>query len=265
VPRLRELQRAMARALIERDDAPAAQFIIADGLPPEARLNIYRNTFVGTLATALRLAYPAVHRIVGAEFFEGAAALFIAKHPPASAYLDEYGEAFAEFLAEFSPAASLPYLPGVARLEWAVNRALHAPDVPGFEVSELAALDPADQAQVCFAAHPAVGFVHDEMPIDLIWRAVLDQDDEAMAAIDLGAGPVWLLVERGPEGVAVKRLDPPAWRFAAALFAGRPFEQVMAAVSDADAPRLLAEHLAAARFVGFSVPQPLTAAVEPSP
>jgi len=55
--------------------------VLADGLPPEARLGIYRNNFTGTLTAALKLCYPAVHRLVGAEFFEGAARIFIRWSP----------------------------------------------------------------------------------------------------------------------------------------------------------------------------------------
>src|SRR6516164_9064562 len=117
------------RGLVEHDDGEAAGYILADGLASEGRLNVYRNTFIGALTTALRLAYPAVHRLVGPEFFEGAARIFIEKEPPRGAYLDGYGSGFPEFLAQFRQAASLAYLPDVARLEWTVSRALHAPDV----------------------------------------------------------------------------------------------------------------------------------------
>jgi hypothetical protein len=128
MPTLLEVQRAMRRSLVERDDEEAAAYILAGGLAPGARLDVYRNTSIGALTTALRLSYPAVHRLVGAEFFDQAAKIFIETDPPHSAYLDEYGAAFPEFLAHFRPAAWLAYLPGVAQLEWAVSCALHAPD-----------------------------------------------------------------------------------------------------------------------------------------
>ncbi len=267
MPPLLELQRAMYRSLVERDDGAVSEYIIADGLPPGSRLNIYRNTFIGTLTTALRLSYPAIHRLVGAEFFEGAASLFIEAHPPESAYLDEYGEEFAAFLASFSPAAAFAYLPGVARLEWAVNRALHAPDLPGLDVSRLTAVDPAVHERVCFAPHPAVGLVRDNAPVDLIWRAVLDQDDGAMAAIELRSGPVWLLVQRTPVGVEVDRIDAPAWRLAAELFGGHPIAAAIAAAPTADAAHLIAGHLAAGHFVEFDLSKhpPLTASAESYP
>ena len=46
MPTLLELEHAIFRSLVEHDDRAAAPHILADGLAPEARLNVYRNTFV---------------------------------------------------------------------------------------------------------------------------------------------------------------------------------------------------------------------------
>jgi hypothetical protein len=262
MPPLLEIQRAVGRSIIAGDDALAARHILADGLPPEARLGIYRNNFIATLTAALKLCYPAIHRLVGAEFFEGAARIFIAAEPPRRADLDAYGEGFSGFLAGFPPAGALPYLAGVARLEWAVNRALHAPDMEPLDLSRLAAIAAAEHGRVAFRPHPSVALVAADHPVDEVWRAVLAEDDHAMAAIDLDAGPVRLLVERRATGVEVTRLEAPAWRFAAALCASRPLQRAIEAAPDVDATALLAEHLAAGRFIGFElVDCPITSGV----
>jgi uncharacterized protein len=259
MPTLLEIQRAVYHSLVQRDDDPLAGHIVFDGIAGADRLNICRNTFVGSLTNALRLAYPAIHRLVGAEFFESAARIFIEAQPPRGAYLDAYGAEFPEFLAGFPSAASLAYLPGVARLEWAVNRALHAVDVEALDLSRLAALDPADHGRVVFQSHPSVSLVRADHPVDAIWRAVLAQDDAAMAAIDIGAGAVWLLVERQESGVEVRRLSEPEWRFAAELCASRPLQAAIAAAPETDAAILLADHLAAGRFVEFEIVDPVEA------
>jgi Putative DNA-binding domain len=253
VPTLLEVQRAMRRSLVEHDDAEAAAYILADGLPPEARLNVYRNTSIGALTTALRLSYPAIYRLVGAEFFEGTARIFIEGEPPDSAYLDEYGSGFAEFLTHFRPAASLGYLSGVARLEWAVSRALHALDVVPLDLSRLLAIDPADHGRIVFVPQPSVGLVQADCPVDAIWRAVLAQDDAAMAAIDLGFGPVWLFVQRFETGVDVARLSEREWRFVRDLCVGRPLQEAFDQALGFDAPAVLAGYLAAGRFTGFGL------------
>jgi Putative DNA-binding domain len=260
VPTLLELQRAMRASLIDHDDGPAAA-MLAESVPAD-RLNVYRNTFVTGVTKALRLSYPAVHRLVGNNFFEGVAGLFIAQHPPRAAYLDEYGADFPQFLRGFQPAASLAYLPDVARLEWAVNRAIHAVDVEPLDLSRLETLPSEDQVRVCFVPHPSIALLRADYPVDLIWRGVLGGDDAALAAIDLKAGPVRLLVERRATGVEVSRLNAAAWSFAVALCDGRPLAEVFAKCPHPTVPGeqgrvgwgwevQLAEHLAAGRFIDF--------------
>lgn len=253
MPTLLEVQRAVGRSLIERDDAAAAEHVVGDGLAPAARLNVYRNTFVGTLTKALHLSFPAVHRLVGAEFFESVARLFIEAAPPRSAYLDEYGADFPAFLESFQPAAGVVYLPGVARLEWAVSRALHAPDAAPLDPARLAAADPTDHSRVCLVPHPSVELIESDYPVDMIWRAVLAQDDAAMAAIDLGAGPVHLIVQRRKVEIDVTRLDDAAWRFTASLCASGNLQAAIDEASGVDATALLASHLVNGMFTDFTV------------
>jgi hypothetical protein len=255
-PTLLELQRALCRSVVGHNDAEAGLYIIADGIDPAARLGIYRNTFASVLVNALRLSYPAVHRLVAAECFEGAARFFMEEQPPQCANLDDYGAGFPEFLARFPPVAALIYLPDVARLEWAVSRALHAQDAEPLDIARLAALTEDEQAPVRFAPHPSAGLVRADHPADSIWRAVLAQDDAALAAIDPAAGPVWLLVHRAETGVEVSPLSERAWYFTAALFAGRTLHEALDEAQCAEAQAVLAEHLAAGRFTGFSLAAP---------
>ena len=252
-PSLLELQCAMRASLVVHDDRGISAHVVDAGMSPAERLDVYRSTFASVVTKALRLSYPAVHRLVGAEFFEGAARIFIEAHPPESACLDDYGEKFADFLSDFEPAASLAYLPEVTRLEWAVNRVLHAPDVEPLYPHRLAALAEAERARVSFVPHPSVSLVSADYPVDAIWRAVLAQDDTALAAIDLDAGAVWLLVQRLATGVEVRRMSESAWRISAALFAGRPLAAALDEAPDTEASALLADHLAAGRFIDFSL------------
>ncbi len=218
------------------------------------RLSIYRNTCRSTLANALRLSFPAVRRLVGEEFFEGAVQRFIdeaAGGIPGSAWLNEYGRELAAFLASFPPAMGLPYLADVARLEWAVNGALHAPDAARLDAARLGAAQVAsrtrESAEVRFVAHPSIGLLSLRYPADTIWRAVLKEDDAALAAVDLASGPVWLLVERDEAGVQVRRLTEREWRLTERLCAGAPLQAALEESPDG-AAMLLAEHLSAGRF-----------------
>lgn len=251
MPTLLELQQAMRRSVVQHDDEAIAAFL-ADGVAHD-RLDIYRNTIFSGLTKALRLCYPVVQRLVGDDFFDGAAQFFIAEHPPRAAYLDQYGEEFSDFLRHFPPAASLAYLADVARLEWAVNYAIHAPDVEPLELARLAAVEPNDQSRVSFVPHPSIRLLRADYPVDDISRAVLAGDNGILATLDVDAGAVHLLVERRTAGVEVVRLDEPAWRFVAALCAGESLHSAIDAVLDIDASTALAEHLALGRFVAFEL------------
>ena len=253
MPSLRESQHAMQRWLLHDADGDPADHILSAGIAPRQRLNVYRNTILATLSKALRLTFPAVHRLVGPEFFEAAAQAFVREHPPLCADLNRYGAEFADFLLHLESAASLEYLPDVARLDWAVNRALHALDAGALELERLGAVDLCQQDRVCFVPHPSISMLQSRFPVDTIWRAVLQRDEPAMAAIDLEEGPAFLLVERIADQVEVLRLDAGAWSFAEALFAGDCLAAALGKAPGVDAPALIARHLMAGRCVAFHV------------
>lgn len=248
-PTLLELQCAVRRDLLGLADGDASGYVVPDGLAPQARLAIYRNTANSTLLAALRLSYPAVQALVGSEFFEGAARLFIEQCPPSSAQLYSYGESFPEFLAHMPEAASLAYLPDTARLEWAVNEALHAPDATPLDLRRLEQLDEADMQAVRFSPSPAARVLESTFPVDAIWHAVLSRDDSALADINLATDPVWLYIHRGPSGIEVNRMAEGQCRFTAALLAGHSLHDALVDLPDAETSVWLAYLLASGCFV----------------
>src|SRR2546427_744482 len=83
-PSLLELQCAMRASLVVHDDRGISAHVVDAGMSPAERLDVYRSTFASVLTKALHLPYPSVHRLVGAELFDGAARTFIAAHTPKS-------------------------------------------------------------------------------------------------------------------------------------------------------------------------------------
>jgi hypothetical protein len=191
------------------------------------------------------------------EFFDGAAAFFIRRHPPREAYLGNYGREFATFLSGFRPASSLPYLADVARFEWALNVAANSLDATTVRLASLASLDPADHAAVRFEPHTSVSLLKLTYPADRIADAVMAQDDDAMAAIDLDSGPIWLIVHRAVDGVEATRFTEPEWLLTEQLCVGRPLGAASAAFPRIDAAALLADHFVRGRFSRFSVSRAL--------
>src|SRR5258708_25065441 len=188
MPTLLEMQNAMQRSLVHRENEAVSAMLA--GHVSQDRLDIYRNTFLHGLTKALRLCFPVLQRLVGEEFFEGAVQVFIAEHPPRAAWLDQYGGKLPKFLRSFPPAMSIAYLGDIAELEWAVNGALHAPDAESLDIGRLGAIEADDQGRICFVANPSLRLLRLGQPVDDIWHAILESDDEALRRINLEDGPV---------------------------------------------------------------------------
>ena len=186
---LLETQRAFRAALLSGDETT-----VPVGVRPAAarRMAVYRANVVRNLTGVLRLAYPAVDRLVGAAFFDLAAETFVRTAPPVTSDLYAYGGAFADFLADHAPAAMLAYLPDVARLEWAVGQALHAPPAGALHRAALAAVDADWQAGLRLAPHPSLSLLTTRHPARAIWEAVMTEDaaarDARLAALDPESG-----------------------------------------------------------------------------
>lgn len=151
---LPELQQRLSASLMGEFDTELGACIESDEISAEERLCIYRNTIAGTLEKALHLNFPAIERLVGGDFFADCAAGYVRHAPPRSGYLNDYGAGFPDHLAADGRLVHLPYLADVARLEWAVSRALLARSVPAADWRALAALDTALQSEVCFTPDP---------------------------------------------------------------------------------------------------------------
>jgi len=259
MPSLRDLERDFARALLGEGDAAVLASIRADGLAPAARFAIYRNHVFVTLTDALGATYPVVRSLVDARFFAYAADRYVHEQPPAGPCLFEYGETLPDFLATFPPCRHLEYLPDVARLEWAINRALHAEDAVALDPRWLASVPPDDVGRLTFRLHPSVSLVESPWPVDRIWRANQPGADPH-ATVSLDTGGVRLEVCRLDDDAVSRPLAAGTFAFRTALARGRDLEHAMATARAADPnfdlTRALPELLDDGLIVGASVRPP---------
>lgn len=165
------LQRDFTTALLEPDARLPAGLVTPDGRPATKRFNVYRNNVVVSLIDALGAAYPVVKKLVGDEFFDAMAGVYVRAHPPKTPLMILYGEDFPSFLAHFDPAKSVAYLPDVARLERARRECWHAADDPLADPSILADLAAEKLMDVRFVLHASVRLVASAYPIASIWQA----------------------------------------------------------------------------------------------
>jgi len=98
------------------------------GHDAERRFAVHRNNFVVGLVDALAESFPVTQALVGQAFFRGMARERVLADPPRSPLLTDYALGFADFVAGFAPAAVVPYLADVARIEALRIQAYHAAD-----------------------------------------------------------------------------------------------------------------------------------------
>jgi hypothetical protein len=219
---LRELQAAFAAHLVGADRAELAAEVLGDTIPAAARLRVYRHHVFESLAAALAATFPTVQAVVGADFFRGLARAFIGRSLPTQPVLAEYGAGFPAFIAGHDAARDLPYLADVARLDWALNLAFHAPAGGRLAAADLAAL-PADRLpSLRLSLAPGTVLVASSYPLDRIWAA--SQPGAAADPVDLAAGGVRLLVLRRPDDAAFVTLSGGEAAFVTGLGEGLSLE-----------------------------------------
>lgn len=248
MPSLLEVQHHFARGMLTGSDAAVEGWIAEDDIAAAERIGIYRNTFLGVLVNAMRLTYPVTERLVGAEFFEGAARFFLSDNPPHSACLNDYGAGFDAFLAQLPEAAGLSYLPDVARLEWAVSQAAVAEDSAVLDPAALMQFLAEELGELQLVPVASLRMVDLAAPADAIWLAITADNEDALKHIRFTGEPYALLVHRGEGGIVFRRLSGSEREMTAALCNGSTLATALATSPEAEAMTLLAEHLAAGRF-----------------
>ena len=207
--------------------------VAGGGIPPDARLHVYRHHVFTTLTAALKATYPVVCRLVDERFFGYAADRYIRTRPPSGPCLFEYGDGFPEFLAAFEPCRQLRYLPDVARLEWALNAATHAEDAAPTDPATLNAVSEEDYPRLVLRLDPSLSLLRSPWPIDQIWRAN-QPDADADATVDLASGGVTLQIWRVGGDAVSRPLDRATFAFRLALSEGHCLEAAATDALDGD-------------------------------
>ena len=170
MPELLRFQTDFGAALRDRARTPAvARWLAGEADAAARRLAIYRGNMVAAADKALSAAYPVIRQVVGAEFFHGLAREHQRGTPSTSGDLTGFGATFDAFLAAFEHSQALPYLPDLARLEWAAHLAYGAADAPDWDAATLAAIAPERQDAIRFQWSPGLALVRSTFPIVRIW------------------------------------------------------------------------------------------------
>jgi len=248
MPSLAELQTDLSEFLLGppgNEPPPSLPAALRNGGAPAAeRLAVYKNNVYSRLVDALVQTFPAVVRLVGAAFFRYAALEYIALHAPRSPSLLGYGDRFAEFLAQFAPAASVPYLADIAALEFNYLEAYHAPEAATVDAETFRSMlaTPEDAARIVL--HPSTRLMQSRFPVSRIWE-INCRPDPIEANTKIAGEAEWLFIVRPQATVEVRRTSPGAHAALRRLAAGGTLRESISEGERAESGLDVQSHLAA--------------------
>jgi len=169
---LRDLQGAIA-GLVVSGETVAARAAIGDNERNVARLKIHRDNFVISLTQVLAGTYPSVWRVLGFEIYNEVAAAFVARQPPCKPQLLDWGGGFPEFLERLPLVNDRPWLPDLARVDWARNEAYFSADAVPVTHTDITAVPTDRYENLKFVLLPSVRVFRSDFSITAMWSAAM--------------------------------------------------------------------------------------------
>lgn len=228
MPSLFDTQAGFVAALRRPEDPVPAALGKPGGKAANKRFDVYRNNVAVGMVEALRSTFPAVERLVGEEFFSGVVRAYLQQDPPTSPLLFRYGKTFGDFLDDFPPAASVPYLGDVARLDWARLEAYHAADRSPLAIECLGDLPAEEVGRATFALHPSLTLLHSKWPVVSLWAASTDR--AASDTVDMTRAEAAAIIRPGLD-VDTRLLPAGGFAFVKALVDGATLEAAAVAAA----------------------------------
>lgn len=207
-PNLQQLQQDFAAAL-QYQPSPVTAQVDPGTFSTEQLLQIYRNNFIISLSEVLEAVYPAVKAVVGDTCFAQLARQHILSHPLQHGDVSHYGAGLADTIAGYPELTeAVPYLADLARLEWLVDRAGHAPAsrhaFPFAKLQPLATGDTEAFARLQLTVPESTFCLDADSPIATLWQMITRDQIEA---IDLSQAES-AVIQHHPDQVAVIRTTP---------------------------------------------------------
>ncbi|HET6371783.1 MAG TPA: DNA-binding domain-containing protein [Candidatus Polarisedimenticolia bacterium] len=153
-------------------------FLEPAGESVAARWNIYAEGYLLRLAEAIGNDYPAIRRIAGHWAFVQLCRRYLSAFPPSSFDIGRAGAALAIYLPSDAASGSLPFLPDLARFEWALAEAVVARDVVPLTWSDVKACGADRFTDLPLVATPGTAIVRSIWPLSDLRIAKDKKDDE---------------------------------------------------------------------------------------
>ena len=219
-------QRNFIAEIAADDDAPTCA---------STGMDIYRNAYRARLVDALSAGFERTRRCVGEHAFASAAAHFVLTNPPGSWTLDAYGAGFPAALETLF--ADDPEVAELAWLEWHMQQAFAAPDLPELTPQGLAEAGLQEHHWEIARFTMAAGFTAREVRHDCaaLWHAHSADKISGLAvsAIESSALVVW----RRGFSPHFRVLDCDEFAALGQLAAGASFGETATLIGDRDLAR----------------------------
>ena len=233
---LAEQQQALLGALLSWPPDQAEAELADQVTGPWTRgLKAYQANGHALAQRALGASYPVLAQLLGADSFAALARAFWHAHPPVRGDVTQWGGDLAEYLAHSDQLRDDPYLPDVARVEWALHRCACASDAQA-DAATFALLMAVDPAQLKLRLAPGCVLLPSGWPVASIMSAHLEgTPDFSEVGSRLAAGIAeTALVWREGLRARVRLAVPGEEVLLAALLAGRPLGAALEGTPELD-------------------------------
>jgi len=162
------------------------------------RIDIYRRGYHARLIECLADDYPVLQHALGEDAFEALCRRYIARHPSRAPSLNYFGRHMADFCRS-EPLSDARFASDLAKLEWAIVLAIHAPTARTIGFEDLTKVDTKRFPAARFRVNPSLEILHLEYPANAYLQAFRQ------------GRPTVIPVEQ-PSCVAVYRTGRSVWR-----------------------------------------------------
>lgn len=212
------------------------------------RLDIYRNAYYIRLQEALAHDFPLLLSVLGDAEFGREMAAYLQAHPSTELSLGYVGQ----YLPGWFYSKNQIALADLARLEWAVLRALDAADAHCLDGDRLKDIPPERWSRLRFRLHPSVTLLDVESNVLNVWTARAKNSPSPGLRPD---APASLVVSRVPRGVSVSPISPHHHTFLEALAENHSFGSACELLAQGEpvetVPRIAAQCLSRALAHGW--------------
>lgn len=179
-------------------------------LSEDQQLIIYQNSIKMARMGLLADTYTVCRRLTGEDFFQAMTEIYVCQTPSYQADIHAYGASFSTFIADFQPAACLPYLADVAALEWAYTQALLSADQEPSQPDLLQNLTESQQSSLKITLPEGSSLIISPYPIVQIWSLHQENFPENVE-INWNDGDIKILVWRQGMDVRMDLLSDAEW------------------------------------------------------